>query len=1568
MGWRDWVPDSVEDVVEDGAEKVGDFVEWGGDKAADVAEDVGWDSGADWIRDKSRSAANQLGADVAELELGQTEDPKKLVYGSAAKIREQVGHLNDFQKAFTSVGSGLKNLTEPDGLKGEAARAFQEAVAKEPPRWFKAAEAFGKAADAMNRFAETVEWAQNKAREALEDYNNAKKVSQDAHAAYTKQRDAYKAAVEAKKDHLPPRPSDSFDDPGKPLAAAAQEKLDQARKQRNELAENAASAVRAARDAAPPKPSYTQQLGDGLQYLDLAATHLLGGVVKGTAGVVSFARSLNPGDPYNIAHPAEYLTNLNSTAAGLVTMVNDPWGSGKKMLDEFMKDPSEGIGKLIPELIGPKGAGAAKKAATTAKHLDDARPGPARQEDSTDGPGKNEQRDCDKRCDGTDPVDLATGRMFLPQTDIVLPGVLPLVFSRRAESGYTLGRWFGPTWSSTVDQHLEVDAEGVILVTEDGLRVPYPHTAPGLPVLPVSPSAPRHPMERTPDGDWTVTDPATGHTRRFTSPADDPDADGIAPIAQLEDRNGNLITFEYDEHGTPLGISHCGGYRLRFDTADGRITALHLDGGPRILAYGYTDGHLTAVTNSSGRPLRFTYDDRARITSWIDTNDSRYAYAYDDHDRCTAQGGANGHMALVFAYGDPDPHTGMRTTTTTTPDGEVRRYLIDAAYRVVQSIDPLGAVTRSEFDTRGRLLSLTDPLDRTTVFHRDGEGRLVCVVRPDGRELSIDYDEAGRPVRDTHADRTSWTFTYDERGNRASRTNPAGGTTRYTYDDAGGLASITDPLGATTTVRCDRAGLPVKITDPVGAVTLYDRDAFGRPLRVMDPLGNTTTFEWTPEGRLARRVEPDGTFQSWSYDGEGNCVRHTDAIGGITTYEYGDFDVVRARTGPDGARHAFVHDARLRLTEVVNPQGRSWRYVYDAAGRPESETDFDGRTVRYVHDAAGRLVTRVNAAGQAVHVEYDVLDNRILKDVGGAVTRYEYDYSDCVAEITGPTGTVTYIRDRFGRVRDETADGRTLSRTYDELSRVVSRTTPSGVTSEWTYDAAGRRAGLTMPGTWIGIERDPMGRETGRRTSSGLTLDFERDTLGRLVSQRVTGADGSLLRRRGYTYRADGFLVGMQDELEDARTYELDPVGRVTAVSAAAGWSERYAYDAVGNQTDASWPVGHPGNTDVTGPRTYEGMRLIGAGRVRYEYDAAGRITLRQRTRLSRKPDTWRYEWDAEDRLTAVTTPDGTLWRYTYDALGRRSAKRRMAADGVTVAEETAFVWDGMTLCEQTTTAADQPHAVTLTWDHDGLRPLAQREKLTDADGGSIGSRFFAIVTDLIGTPTELVDEAGTVAWRTRSTVWGTTTWNTDAQAYTPLRFPGQYFDAETGLHYNCFRYYDPETARYVSVDPLGLGPAPNPAAYVVNPHTWSDPLGLTPCPPKGEKSNPFKLRDEAERAAFDAAGVPFGTTPDAEWIVMGDKTMKNMPGYVYSSDPSHWGNFRQFETPEGSRVVVEHTHDPAGPHFHAGGPKGLTLEDRMRSGVNFGWDNTADGYKTMERYLAIDKPGGDHHFFYEEK
>jgi RHS repeat-associated protein len=229
---------------------------------------------------------------------------------------------------------------------------------------------------------------------------------------------------------------------------------------------------------------------------------------------------------------------------------------------------------------------------------------------------------------------------------------------------------------------------------------------------------------------------------------------------------------------------------------------------------------------------------------------------------------------------------------------------------------------------------------------------------------------------------------------------------------------------------------------------------------------------------------------------------------------------------------------------------------------------------------------------------------------------------------------------------------------------------------------------------------------------------------------------------------------------------------------------------------------------------------------------------MRRQVRLSRKPAVWHYAWDAEDRLTDVTTPEGRRFRYLYDPLGRRIAKRLVGDDGVVLAEST-FVWDGSLLAEERAVDPAFPRPIVLTWEYDGFEPVSQTEHIMadDMSQDEIDSRFFAIVTDLTGSPRELIAEDGTLAWHSRSSLWGDSVWAADSAAYTPLRFPGQYFDRETGLHYNVNRYYDPATARYTSPDPLGLSPAPNPDAYVPNPQVATDPLGLSPYPKKFDLS-----------------------------------------------------------------------------------------------------------------------------------
>ncbi|MCT2590110.1 DUF6531 domain-containing protein [Streptomyces sp. N2-109] len=1464
MGIGDFIPDPVEDFFEDGAEVVGEGVDDFGDWSADRLEDVGWESGADWVRETSDSAANVLGADVGEMQLGQTEDPKKLIHGSVSTLRSNSSHLKDFKNAFNKVGNGLKGL-ESDQLKGKAADTFREKVSIEPKKWFKAAGACEKASKALGDFADTVEWAQGRAKTAIEKYKAAKKESEEARTAhntkvdeYTTAAETYNAKARAGEDPgtRPVQPGE-FKDPGIAGRNEAEEILKEARTQRNTARTTAETAVSEARDEAPAKPSYSEQVQDGLTGVGLDVSHALGGVIKGSAGLVSFVRSVNPTDPYNVTHPAEYLTNLNSTVTGLVQVANDPVGTAQNMWDTFKQDPAEGVGRLLPELLGTKGLGAAKKTATVGRHADDGPPG--RSQLDKDSPGTNDRPDADRESGGTDPVDLATGRMYLPQTDVTLSGALPLVFARRLDSGYRAGRWFGPSWSSTADQRLEIDSRGVVLVTADGLLLAYPHPAPGVPTLPES--GPRLPLERTPEGDYTLSDPDSGRTWLFRAPDDDGTggearggaggADGEARLEQISDRNGHRIDFEYDETGAPSGIVHSSGRRLRLTTQDGRITALHLEE-RELVRYGYTDGNLTEVVRSSGLPLRFDYDDEHRVIAWTDTNGRRYDYVYDNRDRCIAEGGTAGHLQVRIGYGAADPSTGHRVTTVTTVRGRVSRYVINDRSQVIAAYDPTGAVVRTRRDHRGRVLSRTDALGRTTRFHYDEEGRLSGVTRPDGCSLAMEYNALGLPVSAAGADGARWALTYDAYGNRTTLTDPSGRVTRYGYDGLGHLSSVKDPSGAETRVRCDAAGLPVEVTDPGGGVTRYARDAFGHVTALTDPRGAVTRLEWSAEGRLTRRTDPDGAEQRWTHDGEGNCVQHVDASGGVTSYEYTHFDLLAARTDPDGTRYEFDHDTDLRLTGVTNPQGLTWSYVYDEAGRPVSETDFDGRTLTYAHDAAGQLVSRTNPAGQTVSFARDIQGRIVRKDVDGHVTTYGYDPAGRLTEALGPDAELRYHRDKLGRVKSELVNGRVLNHSYDPAGRRTRRVTPSGAVSTFGYDLAGNRTTLTASGHTLGFTHDAAGRETERSIGPGTTLQQDWDPVGRLTgqtltSQALTGEDTGTLQRRSYSYRPDGHLTALTDKLGGDRSFELDLAGRVTAVH-AAGWSESYAYDEAGNQTHADWPGRHP-SPEARGARSYTGTRVHTAGKVRYEYDEAGRIVLRQKARLSKKPDTWRYRWDAEDRLTQVVTPDGTVWRYRYDALGRRTAKQRLDSSEQ-VAEQVDFTWDGPTLVEQTTTAPGLLHPVTLTWDHDGLTPLCQTERLCDAASQTeIDSRFFAIVTDLVGTPTELVDESGGIAWHTQRTLWGTTTWNRDATAYTPLRFPGQYHDPETGLHYNFHRYYDPETARYTSPDPLGLAAAPNPAAYVRNPHAWTDPQGLTPCRPwivgKGDDPIVPELADE---------------------------------------------------------------------------------------------------------------------------
>ena len=1042
-----------------------------------------------------------------------------------------------------------------------------------------------------------------------------------------------------------------------------------------------------------------------------------------------------------------------------------------------------------------------------------------------------------------DPVDVATGEVVVSHVDTELAGVLPLVLTRTHVSSYRDGRFFGTTWASTVDQRVELSAGGARYLAEDGMVLSYPLPAPGGSALPAA--GPRWPLADAGDGRFSVTDPDSGTVRWFARP--DGAHEPTLALSAVTDRSGR---HRYDlryEDGIPTAIEHSGGYVVAIASEDGRITGYTLAsaGGVPLVSFGYDQsGRLASIVNSSGQPLRLGHDADGRLAWWTDRNGTGYRYEYDDAGRCVAAGGPSGHQAARFDYGD-----GSRTEFTDSL-GHTRVFELNEVGQLVAETDPLGNTTRMRWDAFDRLVERTDPLGATTSWRYDSAGDLVAFTRA-GRTSTAAYNRLHQAVAVTGPGGESWAAEYDPVGQLLAITNPAGARTSYGYRD-GRLTSITDALGRAQRIGTDAAGLVTSVAEAGGGLSSYERDGFGRVGAVTDPLGNTTRYGWTIEGLPALRELPDGSTARWEYDGEGNEVSFTDPLGQRRTAEFGAFDLPAVTVDLDGRRSVLAHDTELRLTAVTNARGETWHFAYDAAGRLVGETDFAGRGVGYGYDPAGRLVWRQgpggrtdlvrDAAGEIVEVR------RASAGRPGEVLRYERDAAGRVLRASGPGGTLTRGYDPVGRVVSESVNGRTVTFRYDPLGRVVGRRTPAGVDSAWEYGDGDLPVALHSGGDAVRFGYDAAGREVARRFGPDLLFVQTWDANSRLSGLSVTAGglaqdapESRPVARRSYGYRADGHPTALEDALTGRQEFALDPAGRVTAVD-APGWSERYGYDALGSLATAGWgPVPEPARVPTGG---------------RYEYDGAGRVVARTERTLSGMARTWRYAWNADDQLVEALTPDGERWRYSYDPLGRRCGKERLGPGGETL-DWTAFCWDGTRLIEQTAATG-----ASTTWEYrpGSYQPLAQTWQ-SDVD-----RRFHAIVTDLVGTPTELVTPGGEVAWRQRRTLWGVPVaggGGTDC----PLRAAGQYLDVETGLHYNLARHYDPGTGTYASQDPLGLVGGPDPRAYVPNPLVWLDPLGLA-C------RTVYRQLSAADREAFDRGEglAAKGTSRDiAEHIRGGD-------------------------------------------------------------------------------------------------
>ncbi len=256
---------------------------------------------------------------------------------------------------------------------------------------------------------------------------------------------------------------------------------------------------------------------------------------------------------------------------------------------------------------------------------------------------------------------------------------------------------------------------------------------------------------------------------------------------------------------------------------------------------------------------------------------------------------------------------------------------------------------------------------------------------------------------------------------------------------------------------------------------------------------------------------------------------------------------------------------------------------------------------------------------------------------------------------------------------------------------------------------------------------------------------------------------------------------------------------------------------------------------------------MVQRGDTHYRYDDNGRLVEKIAPRDGFRPQIWRYRWDTQNQLTQCETPDGSRWQYKYDPFGRRIQKQK-THDGKRVAENLQlwlagkpdrpenpqalggydYLWSGDQLIEEVPFQRDgtrlEARRVRWLYEPGSLTPAARFER---------GKLHYAI-SDHQGTVRELLDEQGEMVWGQRLTTWGKAeirpapSHHPDHHVQSNFRFLGQYFDEESGLFYNRHRYYSPETAQYISPDPIGLAGGFNPYSYVHNPAKFVDPLGLS--------------------------------------------------------------------------------------------------------------------------------------------
>jgi RHS repeat-associated protein len=997
-----------------------------------------------------------------------------------------------------------------------------------------------------------------------------------------------------------------------------------------------------------------------------------------------------------------------------------------------------------------------------------------------------------------DPVDVATGNVLSLATDFELPGQLPLVWSRVWYSTSAHLGALGHGWHHSYDIELFADDELLLLRLGDGRYT-------GTEALRLGESvfirAEKLTIKREYHGGYIMTD-GRGVTHHLAY-VESTDSYKLVRIEHSIGQSG--IDFRYSAQGFLYSITDSIGRVLEVEhNYEGQLLAIHAPHPtePRksvcLVRYAYdAKQRLIRVTDALQQSWQYGYRG-GLLTKCTYKNGVTFHYEYDGQDaaaRCVHVWGDEGFYADRLTYN-------LEANQTIAVNSV-------AAHRVFEYDPDLGVVTRlfdgrgglsvTEYNEYGEIVSKTDPLGNETHYEYDERGNCLLTELPDGARLQRQFDEQDRLVLLTDAVGGQWHWVYNDAGQLAERRDSIGRTVRYAYSN-GRLSAVTDlKTGHTSTLTYDDTGNLLGTKTNNGQQARWLSDYWGRVYKTVDVRGNVQWREYDLLNRVTTVHEPDGNLRRFRYDALNNIIQTQDHRKTIH-YAYRGLSCLIRRV-EDNIAVEFLYDSEGRLRALVNEHGLTYRFELDAEGDVLSETGFDGLTRIYQRDIGGRIAELTLPNGHRTRYTYDRA-SRVseVTYADGRAESYRYREDGALLEATNDVLAVSFKRDLMGLVLQETQGEHLITSRYDESGNRLEISSSLGAHISTLRNDYGAVEHMKSNNWQVLFERDAQGLELQRTLSGGIRTYWKRDQLGRATEQHIRSSFTGPERVRTYIWEGYRQLTHIQDNQHGLIRFEHDTLGNLTATHYPDGRNEFRSPDAVGNLF----------NTPTQQDRRYglAGQLLISNG-TRYFYDELGNLSRK----VTPQGQEWTYSWHPAGHLAEVVRPDGKVVRFSYDALGRRISK---TYEG----RVTRWVWDGnRPLHEWSEKADSKEKEASITWlfEEDSLTPVGKIQ----------GELAYSVVTDHLGTPLQMHDQSGQITWAAELNSYGKVLRQQGQAQACPFRYPGQYEDEETGLYYNRFRYYDPETGIYISQDPIGLLGGGKFYSYVKDPLSLVDLFGL---------------------------------------------------------------------------------------------------------------------------------------------